>query len=300
MILPFLAAMALMSPPDDCPKKAEKVVLPIPFVDIQALIRSALNGDDPDETENIVAHVRAQAGTRSRDRADRQETQAAIREAMRDAHKQFEKVGQTRQFIVQNIGPDLMKAFHLDFGGQDVRVNLDIDNLPVRDAIRRIFKETKLDVTFDDDLPKECRVTLKVPNARLSTALDMVTDAAGVNWCTEMRIMGDEPPKAVYRIQKSPAHGVSIFVKTDETGHPKVFSPLIGGSPGTMPDGVQHSTKSLKITSLVTEERSRIKCPHCKGVITVYRPKSKDGQDKNASKPWKYCPFCGKPFNFEE
>src|SRR5207249_4488782 len=69
----------------------------------------------------------------------------------------------------------------------DTRIDLDLDNVPVRDAVKRICDQAKQEYTVDDDVPDTSRVTVRAHDVRLSTALDLVTQASGIGWASETK-----------------------------------------------------------------------------------------------------------------
>ena len=64
----------------------------------------------------------------------------------------------------------------------NVRVNLNLRNARLKEAIKQLSKQTKQEFVLEDDAPADARVTVVAKNIRLNTALDMLTDATGLNW----------------------------------------------------------------------------------------------------------------------
>ncbi|MCW3055074.1 MAG: hypothetical protein JWN14_4244 [Chthonomonadales bacterium] len=71
------------------------------------------------------------------------------------------------------------------FGTQpqsNVRVNLNLRNAPLKEAVKQLNEQTKYEFVLEADAPTDARVTVVAKNIRLNTALDMLTDATGLNW----------------------------------------------------------------------------------------------------------------------
>lgn len=320
MMVPMVMLAGLWFLQEDCPdKKAAKAIAPLPAARIEAL--SAFASTYPEAIElQIEQTLKAQAESnkdaRQRGRAAR-DYQIEIREAMGQAHKELQKLGVTRQWIAHpTFAQGFSKAF-FDFGGPEPRLSLSIEDMSIRDAIKKVFKATKFEFSFDDDVCKDIRITLKAPNVRLSTALDMITDAGDVNWTREMRINSDEPtPTIHYRIRKSMPRDHIAIVQPSVAGPSKIIE--IGG-PGRklLSSG---TSEKFSFGVLMPEVRSKIECPHCHGKVVAYRPKKVDRCEKCGTqyaegknicakdgtrrptppKPWKFCPLCGKPVDYRD
>ena len=63
-----------------------------------------------------------------------------------------------------------------------VRVNLNLKNAPLKEAIKQLTEQTKLEFVLESDAPADARVTIVAKNIRLNTALDMLADATDLNW----------------------------------------------------------------------------------------------------------------------
>ncbi len=63
-----------------------------------------------------------------------------------------------------------------------VRVNLNLRNAPLKEAVKQLTEQTKLEFVLEKDVPDDARVTLVAKNIRLSTALDMLADATDMKW----------------------------------------------------------------------------------------------------------------------
>jgi len=190
----------------------------------------------------------------------------------------------------------------LSLGGDTAtRVDLDIKDQPIREALKMVLSPLKREFEVADDLDKSVRVTVKASNVRLSTALDLLAEAADAGWETELR-----DGKVLYRLGKNIASsGLGSLLRSSITlDMPEVAR--LYTSPSR--DGL------LWRAYAGAEERASISCPHCKAQITrvVKRSTPKcpkcglgfqpnwrvcpvDGTKRPESAgTWKYCPECGK------
>ena len=189
----------------------------------------------------------------------------------------------------------------------EVRVDLDLDNVPVRDAVKRICDAGKRDCVVDSDVPEEVRITLRARGVRLGTALDLVSEAAGARWVNERRD-GKERIRVGRTVPDlramSFSGGATAFATS---GGDSLTTPLV------TPIGTIRFQGNPLLYS-IREERSTFNCPHCKGQTTVVRRRQQpkctkcdrtfqtdwqfcpaDG-GKRPPDPgaWQYCPMCGK------
>jgi hypothetical protein len=161
---------------------------------------------------------------------------------------------------------------------EEVEIRLDINNVPVREALKHIFEQAKQEHIVDDDVPQDVRVTVRASNVKLSTALDLVTQAAGVQWTTERR-----DSRTVVRIGKSALRSairrlvpdVNTFlreipgVRFDSGGSPLFFG---------------------------RDQRSAFTCPHCKERVTIVGQKQQPKCPKCSrvfQDDWQFCPVDG-------
>lgn len=236
-----------------------------------------------------------------------------------------------KQIVVEKSGrviqpsPELLRNvnsfYEADFGmasAKQVRVNLELENASVRDAVKEIFTQAKSDFVVDSDVPEDVRLTIHVRNISLLTALNLVTEAAGVGWRLEAvatgapatpQLKSEGAPGARYQLQQYNLAGPRRY---------RIGKSIVG--PGTaisiIGDRVMlnRMPEFFTFNSLQREERSTFTCPHCKSQTTMVRvqqqPKctkcsrvfEKDWQycptDGNrrpaAPADWRYCPSCGK------
>jgi hypothetical protein len=178
-------------------------------------------------------------------------------------------------------------------------VDLDLDNAPIADAARQVAQRAQLDadVTLDDDVPANARVTLRAKGVKAGTAMDLIAQAAGVNWAAEKK-----EGKTVLKLGKKVQSGLFSF-----SGPATVFRDHEALRRLVIPEG----SVSVYGSALT---RSTFTCPHCKGRATVLRsvqqPKCTkcerqfqpgwqfcpdDGTKRPAAaSDWKFCPMCGK------
>jgi hypothetical protein len=211
--------------------------------------------------------------------------------------------------------------------GEDPRIDVDLDNAPVRDALKQIFERAKLDYQVDEEVPSDARITLRAKNVRFLTALELVLQGADAGLVREMR-----DGKASYRIRKGGGTNPlgALLLRPNVIGGGGYLAPGGKGGSGLFtPDQkglvpvpkLQEYLKTFSKGGGVTpyiyqfnEQRSTFRCPHCKGQSTVIRqsqqPKCEkcsrtfqpdwqfcpaDGAKRPAAAAeWRYCPFCGK------
>lgn len=182
----------------------------------------------------------------------------------------------------------------------DVRIDVDLNNVPVRDALKQVFAQARQEYVADDDVPETARITVKARNAKLSTVLDLITQSAGVRWGREMR---DKKP--VFRIGKSVRSEVRLFTT------PPVLGSARSGIEGLAPFVYRNTLR---------QEQATFTCPHCQEKVTMLRQRQQpqcatcrrtfqsdwqfcpvDGA-KRPSEPgeWKHCPICGKPVDIDK
>jgi hypothetical protein len=208
----------------------------------------------------------------------------------------------------------------------DKRVDLDLENASIKDAVKQIVDRARvnMEVAVDTDVPEDVRVTLKARNVKASTALDLVSQAAGVRWGIEVR-----DDKSSLRLGKTvrpglPLHlfpgtikpedleGLPLFLESLKDRVPTVSrtAPLPRAPFTIDPKRVPNKT----VLSPFLGQRYTFTCPHCKGQATMVRsgdqpkcPKCSrlfqsdwqfcpaDGTKRPAAPSgWRFCPLCGK------
>ena len=59
----------------------------------------------------------------------------------------------------------------------DKRVSVDQKSAKTRDAIRDALDQAKIDYVLEADIPEDARVSVKLDNVKVSTALDAITES---------------------------------------------------------------------------------------------------------------------------
>jgi hypothetical protein len=70
---------------------------------------------------------------------------------------------------------------------EDWRVFLDLEEVPIRDAVKAICDQAKREYLVDEDVPTSTRVTLHAQGIKLSIALDLLAKLVGLQWTEETR-----------------------------------------------------------------------------------------------------------------
>ncbi|MES2462487.1 MAG: hypothetical protein V4671_18040 [Armatimonadota bacterium] len=73
-------------------------------------------------------------------------------------------------------------------GLPEKRQNIDLMDVPLREALKRVLDDSKTAYVLDDDVPNEPRVTIKLTNAPLTTILDALTLSNNIGWRTELKL----------------------------------------------------------------------------------------------------------------
>lgn len=204
-------------------------------------------------------------------------------------------------------------------GARQPRVRLDLQDVPAREALRRVFEQARVAYRLDADIPADVRVTVRADHIQLHTALDLITEAAGVGWSTEHRLAATltlprdlskaekekraaEEAVVTYRVGRTISTR-SALARLYFQGRGGVVAPSLQLSQGLVPYAVfgreEHSTFTCphcKQQSTMVRVRQQPKCPRC---ARVYQPDWQfcpaDGARRPASPgEWRFCPACGK------
>src|ERR1051325_7248496 len=107
--------------------------------------------------------------------------------------------GVTTKAVTQNVfgKDDSWVSVYAPTAADEKRVNLDLDRASLKDALRQLFDQAKHDYSIDGDVP-DASITVHAKNVRFSTALELITEAAGIHWRVESR-----DRKAHYTVGKS-------------------------------------------------------------------------------------------------
>jgi hypothetical protein len=198
----------------------------------------------------------------------------------------------------------------------EIRVDLELENAAPPQALKQLFERAKQEFSVEGELPQEPRVTLRAKNVRFDTALDLVTQAAGIGWTRTpqgpFKVGKSVTPHPFSRVYLAPARTAPARPAAPRAAPapPQPLQPLLlNPAPGVF---------SLRGT-LAPEERATFNCPHCKGQATVVRkvetPKCtkcaqpfqaswqfcpKDGAKRpEPAREWRFCPMCGKEVRME-
>ncbi len=200
-----------------------------------------------------------------------------------------------------------------------MRVNLDLRNAPLKEAIRQLKDQTKQEFVLESDVPADARVTVVAKNIRLSTALEMVSDATGLNWNQQKGRKSDgKEATTVFHIGKkvsrslfqwdSPLSWLTPYLRYNENGNKfydlkgqdKNFKPMAGLK--FAPDNATNLSATYTLantliqTNKVAEVRSTFTCPHCKQQVTVIHQHQSPKCDQCGRvfhDDWQFCPFDG-------
>jgi hypothetical protein len=200
------------------------------------------------------------------------------------------------------------------------RVNLDLEDQPLREALKQLFERAKQSYKVDDDVPNTARITVRAKNVRLSTALELLLQDAGVGIARQV-----EDGRLLYRIRKSGPDTLSttdllrsvVDAKVDMSllnpqqlkqfryidphakgpviVDPKQLELHLRALPGA-PFGGGPNSPAIPYVYTMREQRSLFRCPHCKGQATVLRQQEQPKCDKCArpfQAGWQFCPADG-------
>src|SRR5262249_5489436 len=167
----------------------------------------------------------------------------------------------------------------------DKQIDLDLDNAPVRDAVRDVLKQASVDADVEvaEDVPSSARVTLKAKGVRVSTALDLIAQAAGAGWSFESK-----DKKSVLRVGKTVRpNSVSELLRT--------FTAR-GAAPWASTRNSLYAPDLKGLTRIYGQQRYTFTCPHCKGQVTGIRQAQAPACPKCGrifEPDWKFCPVDG-------
>ncbi len=203
------------------------------------------------------------------------------------------------------------------FSAQESRIDIDLDNVPLKDGLKRIFSDAKQEYDIDADVPSDTPVTLKAKKIRLSSALEALTDQAGIGWSRVLqKNKGDKEFKTRYRFVRSAARpGMPVSARAIGSA---TYTPRV---PTWLSDVNMAGARGANFVFTTMEQRQTFNCPHCKGQITTVKPRPQhqpqcpkcsrtfeagwticpfDGAKRPSSATtWRYCPLCGKPVDME-
>lgn len=204
-------------------------------------------------------------------------------------------------------------------GAKQPRVDLDLTEVPAPEALKRVFEQAKVGYRLDADVPREARVTVKAQNIQLHTALNLITEAAGVGWTVEQKLAAALTlPEDTSKEERAKllAEAAVVTYRVGKTISTRTLLPrmLFHGKEGVVAPSLQLSETLVPFTVYGREERSTFTCPHCKQQSTMVRVKQQpkcpkcarvyqpewqfcpaDGTRRPAPPgEWRFCPACGK------
>jgi hypothetical protein len=175
---------------------------------------------------------------------------------------------------VSVLGP-VAQWFRNDPEAFNTRVSVDLRDVSVREAARRLSDQIKRPITVDADVPENVRVSVRADNVPLATVLDLISQAAGARWGSEFvadtgsasSANGPGNPNGTassraarrerrYRIGKSVPSGTHFSIgqlldgSSAQGGATRIYSDLLR-------DGIVYGTTRR-------EQRATFTCPHCK------------------------------------
>ena len=89
-----------------------------------------------------------------------------------------------------------------------VRVNLNLMNAPLKEAVKQLTDQTKQVFVLEKDVPANARVTVVAKNISLDTALNTITESASLHWNRQSTIL----PLHTYK--KPPGRADTVDVPT--------------------------------------------------------------------------------------
>lgn len=97
--------------------------------------------------------------------------------------------------------------------GKDKKVDLDLDDVPLKEALQTLLGQEKIPFDMDKDVPAGTMITLKAKGIRFYTALNVITEMAGVGWRSELRQEGSNKAELKPHIQitKDRKRGMNPF-----------------------------------------------------------------------------------------
>lgn len=183
----------------------------------------------------------------------------------------------------------------------DTHVKLDVRSADIRDTLKKVLEQAKLDYVLEEDVPEDIKRSFTFENVPVATALDVVCKSAEIGWRAERR-----EKKAFIRIGKKYARGTRYSVSPigsnagETEANTEYFSEGVAEARTTFPARM----------SPFIERRAVFTCPHCSATATIMVKTAEDkaaeertarrgktGKEADEKQPWKYCPVCGKPID---
>lgn len=197
----------------------------------------------------------------------------------------------------------------------DKTVTVNASSDPVADLLKQLLSAQQVDYRIDSNVQDTLKITIHAANVKLRTALDFVTESAGVKWRLEagkdgkplvhigkdLAVIGALPVVALdYRSltgpDMAPVGVTRTFGNTGSarSGDVQVQRVQSGQAGSTWNEVFQPYYETLT----GTEERSTFICPHCHTQITILRKPVEPRCPKCGAlfhSDWKFCPHDGTP-----
>jgi transcription elongation factor Elf1 len=206
--------------------------------------------------------------------------QRQVQEAMRQAQRATQLASRTYTF---SMFPARLP---------DTRVKLDVRNGNLRDILKDVLKQARLDYALDNDVPEDQKRSFTFENVPIATALDVITRSADIGWRAERQPTKEGDKDKTSKPEEATDEGKILILIGKKYARPGTadmedfqFQPL---APNVW---TPKATTSLYNVKRV-EQRSTFTCPHCHQRTTIVR---RDGEDR----AWKFCPLCGKPVDIQ-
>jgi hypothetical protein len=204
-------------------------------------------------------------------------------------------------------------------GLPEKRVDIDLVDVPLKDALKRVLDDSKTPYIIDDDVPNEPKVSIKLTNAPLTTILDALTISNKIGWRTELKRnpAPAEAPKPDEKANKQRKDGGDYFnpivvggtytpqihVGKTVTALPSSFqfrTMNIEGLPGTAARDILRGTTppptpQLRVYRWQNQKRT-FTCPRCHNTISILQQPEEVRCTKcqrHFEDSWKVCPFDG-------
>jgi len=211
-------------------------------------------------------------------------------------------------------------TFWSGVGGKemDQRVSLDANDMPVKQALKMLFDQVKQPFEAENDIPDDAKITLKLNNVRFGTALDALTESAGIGWQRQYTVK-DKKANLIYKVGKklktsghmySWPFGANPMITVPNA---KVYQHLFDGNGKTLvnPDvsvnpriNIPNAGNSLALENTLNgiynlttrEDRHTFTCPYCGEQVTIIGKREAPKCEKcgrTFQNDWKFCPFDG-------
>jgi hypothetical protein len=128
----------------------------------------------------------------------------------------------TKPLALQNFTrSDENGANQVGPGALSMRIKVNINNENLREAIKKIIGKADVTYEFDADVPSDLKVSLKADNIMLSTAINVLTESAGIG-CTQSN-----------KHTVTDTNSVRADLKSTHLHFRKALAPPLGQSPSS-------------------------------------------------------------------